>query len=221
VSFVSEAVAALGDVRVAVGIATGPASVVIEVLPPSPAFQVAVPAPSAGVFCTTAAAVDAAGDLCWYTVSGPAAEAAKRLERDGLPGFMHLSLEAADRLGAERGLFLDLTNAEVDTAPTGPSMEGIVAAPASSVAVARRRSNAADVGRGLRHSRSVWIDCFHADRLLSADDLAAVAAGGGGVLGAAKEAGSATFSSSDAAGGLAGRVAALLGEDSAETYMHS
>ncbi len=219
----SEAVAALGDVRVAVGIATGPASVVIEVLPPSPASQVAVPTPSAGVGCTTAAAVDAAGDLCWYTVSGPAAEAAKRLERDGLPGFMHLSLEAADRLGAERGLFLDLTNAEVDTAPTGPSMEGIVAAQASSAAVARRRCNtaAADVGRGLRHSRSVWIDCFHADRLLSADDLAAVAAGGGGVLGAAKEAGSATFSSSDVAGGLAGRVAALLGEDTAETYMDS
>jgi hypothetical protein len=182
VAFVSEAVAALGDLRVSVGIATGPAAVAIEVLPPSPGLA---PAPSAAAVplhspgaaapkspgaAGTSAADTSAGELCRYTVSGPAAEAAQRLERDGRPGFMHLSLAAADRLGAERGLFLDLAKA-ADAAPAGPGGEGVGPAAA---AVARRRC--AEGGRGLRHDRSVWIDCFHADRLLSADDLATAAA---------------------------------------------
>jgi hypothetical protein len=153
VSFVSEAVAALGDVRVSVGIATGPAAVAIEVLPG--------PAGSAGD--------GSQEELCRYTATGPAVEAAQRLELTGRPGFMHLTLTAADRLGAERGLFMDLANAAIDTA--GTVGEGSSAA-AMTTSAGRRRGGAKG---GLRHDRSVWIDCFHSDILLSADDLPAAA----------------------------------------------
>jgi hypothetical protein len=64
--------------------------------------QVFSPSPDAGVDA------DADGAACRYTASGPAVEAASRLEKDGRPGYMHLSLAAADRLGAERGLFMEL-----------------------------------------------------------------------------------------------------------------
>jgi hypothetical protein len=259
VGFVSEAVAALGDVRVSVGIATGPAAVAIEVLPvpPSPCVSAAAsvgppplgagppslgaastqPSPGPGAAAPSspgaaappspgaAADTDAGGlihrsssssdssqeALCRYTASGPAVEAAQRLELAGRPGFMHLSLAAADRLGAERGLFLDLANA---AAPAGPGGEGggSAAAAAAAAAAARRR---AEGGRGLRHDRSVWIDCFHADVLLTAEDLAAAAEEAAAeVVAAAAAAAAASF-----AAATDGGLAALPEEDAADADM--
>ena len=177
-AFVSEAVAALGDLRVSVGIATGPAAVAIEVLPPGGSND------------------GSEEELCRYTASGPAVEAAQRLERAGRPGFMHLSLVAADRLGAERGLFMDLAHtasaASSRTTPDGslsdlelaggaavvvvePAGAGSVAPPTVSAAPTepcrRSSSRSSSSSSVLRHERSVWIDCFHAERGANTPEL--------------------------------------------------
>jgi hypothetical protein len=186
VAFVAEVVAAVGDFRFPVGIATGPASVAVEVIPVPAASAADSPAPPPGA--------EDDGGVCRYTASGPVAEAAAALERSGQPGYMHLSLAAADRLGEERGLFLDLGRVAIacDAVVTlstlsrdekaglgGGGEEGT----AASQSAGQRRVAG---GRAVQRQRSVWIDCFRPDQVLSREEDGDEEEGGGGRGGSSK-----------------------------------
>mmetsp|Transcript_60813 Transcript_60813/g.162658 ORF Transcript_60813/g.162658 Transcript_60813/m.162658 type:complete len:633 (-) Transcript_60813:238-2136(-) len=148
IGFVTEMVAALGEHHFAIGIATGSASLSVEVL------QTASRSPDAANFR--------------YRPGGPAVEAALELERTGRPGVMHLTMSAADRLGSERGLFLDLSGAAAGPislrSGNSPNQGGPRPnTPTQGGATSTRRNSATS---SLLRQRSVWIDCFRPDQLV-------------------------------------------------------
>mmetsp|Transcript_60460 Transcript_60460/g.161094 ORF Transcript_60460/g.161094 Transcript_60460/m.161094 type:complete len:535 (-) Transcript_60460:14-1618(-) len=152
VGFIAELVSSLGDVRFATGVSVGPVAVTVGLS-------------EARVAC--------------YTASGRAFDQAVALERSGRAGYMQLSWPAAERLGAERGLFLDWDQASPRRPGSPPRAPSPVGAKTDDTNGSGSEDPFYEVRGGATRgatpssTKSVWIDCFHVDQVLTSDGAAA------------------------------------------------